>query len=97
MTDLGAMLPAGRITVPDDVVRRAFGEETVLLHLETGQYHGLNATAARMLDLLEESGDAAATARAMADEFDVGLDVVAADLAELCEKLRERGLITVEG
>jgi hypothetical protein len=97
MNDVSVTLPEGRITVPDDVVRRAFGEETVLLHLSTGQYHGLNATAARMLDLLEESGDAATAARTVADEFDVGYEIVAADLADLCEKLRERGLITIDG
>jgi hypothetical protein len=88
-------LPRGRITVPGDVVRRAFGEETVLLNLTTGKYHGLNGTAGRMLDLLESSGDADATARAVAEEFGVGLEVVAPDVAELCEQLRERGLIDV--
>lgn len=89
-------LPHGRITVPGDVVRRAFGEETVLLNLTSGQYHGLNITAGRMLDLLESSGDAGATAQAVADEFGVSVEIVAPDLAELCRQLSERGLIQIE-
>jgi hypothetical protein len=90
-------LPAGRVVVPAEVVRRAFGSETVLLNLTTGQYHGLNATGARMLDLLEETGNAATTARRVADEAGVKEEIVSADLAELCEQLEGRGLIVVEG
>jgi hypothetical protein len=90
-------LPPGRVVVPSEVVRRAFGSETVLLNLTTGQYHGLNATGARMLDLLEETGDAAATAKRVADEAGVDEAMVSADLADLCEQLEGRGLIVVEG
>jgi coenzyme PQQ synthesis protein D (PqqD) len=82
--------------VPEMVVRRAFGSETVLLNLQTGQYHGLNMTGARMLDLLEETGDAPATARQVALEADVPEEIVAGDLAELCGQLLERGLIEIE-
>jgi hypothetical protein len=92
MTDL----PRGRITIPSDVVRRGFGAETVILNLATGQYHGLNETGSRMLDLLEELGDAPTVARRVADEFAVAPDLVAGDLAELCEQLAARGLIAVE-
>lgn len=91
-----ARLPDGRIEIPTDVVRRAFGEEVVLLNLKTGQYHGLNATAGYMLDLLEASGDAATTAEQVARECLVPVDMVQADLADLCEQLLERGLITVD-
>jgi hypothetical protein len=90
-------LPAGAVTVPADVVRRAFGEETVVLNLATGQYHGLNGTAARMLELLEEHGTAQATAQRVATEFGVPLDVASRDLAELCAALEQRGLIAVDG
>lgn len=77
-------------------MRRAFGSETVLLNLATGQYHGLNATGARMLDLLEETGDAEETARRVAFEADVPHEIVAGDLAELCRQLSARGLIDIE-
>ena len=89
-------LPAGRIVVPEHVVHRAFEAETVLLNLRTGQYHGLNTTAGRMLELLEETHDARATAEQMASEFDVELEMVTRDLEGLCNALLERGLIEID-
>jgi hypothetical protein len=91
-----AGLPEGRVTIPSDVVRRAFGEEMVLLNLKSGQYHGLNATAGYMLDLLESSGDAAATAEQVARECYVPVELVRDDLADLCRQLLDRGLISVD-
>ncbi|MDX6667948.1 MAG: hypothetical protein QOK04_1328 [Solirubrobacteraceae bacterium] len=96
-TPTGAALPAGRVRVPEHVVRRGFGSETVMLNLKTGQYHGINATGGRMLDVLEKTGDAAATASQVAADFDVPVATVAADLAELLGALAERGLIAVDG
>lgn len=89
-------LPAGKIRVPENVVHRSFQEETVLLNLDTGQYHGLNGTAGRMLAAMEETGSAERAAEIVADEFEVELDRVRTDLAELCAKLLERGLVVVE-
>ncbi len=89
-------LPTGRITIPDDVVRRQFGDEKVLLHLATGHYHGLNPTGGYMIALLEETGDATETARRTAKELGTPIKRVRKDLAELCAALLERGLIQVE-
>ena len=41
---------ASKVTRPQHVVYRSFPSETVVLNLQTGSYHGLNATAGRMLD-----------------------------------------------
>ena len=49
-----ASLLTCKVTVPQHVVYRSFPTETVVLNLNTGKYHGLNATAGRMLDELEE-------------------------------------------
>lgn len=92
----GFELPRGRIVVPEHVVHRSFEKETVLLNLETGQYHGLNRTAGRMLAAIEETGDAVRSAAIVADEFGVPVELVESDLAELCHRLHERGLIVVE-
>lgn len=40
-------LLAARPPVPDHVVYRAFVDETVVLNLDTGRYHGLNAVGGR--------------------------------------------------
>jgi hypothetical protein len=89
-------LAAARICVPDHVVYRSFGNETVLLNLETGQYHGLNQSAGRMLEVLDQTGSGSATAELIADEFDQPVEVISGDLARLCEGLIERGLIEVD-
>ncbi|WP_205697115.1 HPr-rel-A system PqqD family peptide chaperone [Conexibacter sp. SYSU D00693] len=89
-------LPNGRVRIPDHVVHRSFDEETVLLNLETGQYHGLNQVAGRMLEALEATGDAEDSARRVAAEFDVPVERVEHDLAQLLGQLRERGLVVVD-
>ena len=88
-------LPAGRVTIPKGVVRRAFGEDKVLLDLATGHYHGLNPTGGYMVGLLDQTGDAEETARRTAEELDEPLDRVRYDLADLLIALTERGLIEI--
>jgi hypothetical protein len=82
-----------RVAIPQHVVFRSFVEETVVLNLESGRYHGLNRTAGRMLELLGELGDVDAAAVAVAGETGTPSERVKADLEELCASLAERGLI----
>jgi Coenzyme PQQ synthesis protein D (PqqD) len=81
------------IRVPDHVVYRDFAEQTVALNLQTGRYHGLNPTAATMLDALREAPSVAAAAERLAPTWDVAPEVLLADLLELCEGLESRGLL----
>jgi hypothetical protein len=85
-----------RVTIPQHVVFRAFVEETVVLNLESGRYHGLNPTAGRMLELLGELGEVDAVAERMADETGEAQSRVADDLRAFCSSLSERGLIEVD-
>lgn len=89
-------LLASKVTVPQHVVYRSFPAETVVLNLETGKYHGLNATAGRMLEALEQAAcmrDAAAT---LAADYEQEQSIVEQDLCELCQSLLERGLIETD-
>lgn len=81
------------VRVPEHVVYRAFEGETVLLNLQTGQYHGLNPTGGRMLELLAATGSVDETADAMAEEFGVPVDEVSSDIEGFCADLAARGLI----
>ena len=81
------------VRVPAHVVYRKFAEETVALNLQTGRYHGLNPTAASMVEALCEAPNVAAAAERLAPEWEVAPDVLLADLLELCEGLERRGLI----
>jgi hypothetical protein len=91
--DAQALL-AARMTVPEHVVYREFPDETVILNLESGTYHGLNATAARMVEVLGSGVPVSAAIDSLADEFQQPRDVIERDVLALCRALGERGLIT---
>ena len=84
------------VRVPEHVVYRSFDAETVLLNLQTGQYHGLNATGGRMLEVLGETGDQQGAAERLAVEYGVPVVQIAADLDEFCRQLADRGLIELD-
>lgn len=83
------------ITVPDHVVRREFPEETVVLNLESGKYHGLNETAAVMLDALEKGATPGEAAARIAEDAGQPEERVRTDILTLVAALDERGLIRV--
>jgi hypothetical protein len=87
---------AAKVRVPEHVVRRDFEGETVALNLRTGTYHGLNPTAARMLEVLGEGGSVAEEVPALCHEFDQPRDVIERDVVELCRALAERDLIELD-
>jgi hypothetical protein len=83
--------------LPQHVVYRAFPSETVVLNLQTGKYHGLNATAGRMLEELERSSSLRDAAATLAEEYDQPREVLERDVCQLCQLLLERGLIEIDG
>jgi Coenzyme PQQ synthesis protein D (PqqD) len=92
-----ALLPTSNISVPRHVVYRSFPSETVVLNLETGKYHGLNATAGTMLEALESASCVSDAASALASRYTQPEQVIERDMYELCNVLLERGLIEVDG
>jgi hypothetical protein len=86
-----------RIKVPQHVVYRSFPSETVVLNLHTGKYHGLNATAGRMLDALEKAPCVRDAAAAVAEGYGQEQGVIEQDMCELCQQLLDRGLIEIDG
>ena len=82
------------VRVPAHVVCRSFQAETLLLNLQTGQYHGVNDTGGRFLKLLEPSdGRLASAVKALADEYGLRFEEVASDMAAFCGELQTRGLV----
>jgi hypothetical protein len=79
--------------VPDHVVLRSFPNETVALNLDTGQYHGLNPTAGKMVEALVKADDHSQAVGLLAAEYDQSRETVEADLDCLCESLTRRGLL----
>ena len=85
-----------RVAVPAHVVFRSFAAETVMLNLETGTYHGLNPTAGRMLEVLQETGVKGTAVVRLAEEYGQPPSVIERDLDELCAALAKRGLIELD-
>ena len=86
-----------RLRVPEHVVYRDFGDETVVLNLDSGMYHGLNATAAAMLAMLGECDSVDTAVKQLVAKFEQPREVIERDLLELCRALAERGLIQHAG
>lgn len=81
--------------VPDHVVFRTFAAETVVLNLQTGKYHGLNRTAGRILELIQEDSSLRGVAERLATEYERPAEDVSRDLLAFCRDLGERDLIAV--
>jgi Coenzyme PQQ synthesis protein D (PqqD). len=90
-------LLTSKVKVPQHVVYRSFPSETVVLNLQTGKYHGLNATAGRMLEALEQAACVRDAAAALTESYEQAQSVIEQDLCELCQSLLERGLIETDG
>ena len=88
--------PRSVVEVPAHVVFRAFAEETIMLNLQTGTYHGLNPTATRMLETLRDGRLIADAAAAIAAHYGEDPTMVQADMLAFCDGLIERGLLTVK-
>lgn len=85
-----------RIRLSENVAHRSFGEETVLLNLDTGQYHGLRGSGGRMLEVLLAMGDVDQAAQQVAQEYGQPLATVRDDMERLCQGLAQRGLVVIE-
>ena len=58
------------------VVFRAFAAETIMLNLQTGTYHGLNPTAGRMLETLQQHAVITDAAAIVAEHYDADAESV---------------------
>jgi hypothetical protein len=91
-----AALLTRRARFPEHVVRQSFAEETVVLNLETGRYHGLHGSGGRMIDALATADSIGAAAAAIAAHYGMSSDRVEADLLGFCDELVERGLMEID-
>lgn len=86
-------LLGARVRMPQHVVCRNFVAETVVLNLQTGQYHGLNPTAGQMLDELQSAPTIGAAVPVLVERYGVAQEQIERDLLTLAGGLLERGLI----
>lgn len=82
------------VGVPNQVSAR-LGGEFAILHLGSGQYHGLRGVGARVWELLSQPIKVRTIEDTLVQEFDVNPAVLHGDLLRLLDGLLERGLIEV--
>ena len=81
------------LKIPEQVVTRQVGDETVLLNLESGTYFGLDPVGSRFLELLEADGALAAVIARMLEEFEVTEAQLEDDLLRLADEMLASGLL----
>jgi hypothetical protein len=96
LDDQGEGLLDEAILFPDHVIFRSFARETVALNLQTGQFHGLNVTAGRMVELIQRVPRPRDAIGPLASEYGVPADEIGRDMTNLLELLLERELIELE-
>jgi hypothetical protein len=72
-------------------------DEAAILHVDSGQYYGLDAVGARIWQLIQQPRSAAAIRDTILEEYDVEPDRCEHDLLALLESLAGAGLIEVRG
>ena len=91
--------PTTRISRNPDVVFRSLEEEQggVLLHLQSGAYHGLNDFGCLVWRLLEHERTFQSLGEAVRAEAEDVPDSADQDLSAFVEQLRERDLLVTSG
>ena len=69
------------------------GEGGVILRLDTGELYTINDTALSFVSSLDGKRTFKEAARLLADEYDVDLDVLTRDLADIASELLSEALI----
>lgn len=85
-------LPA-RIARSAEAMASRVGDETVILHLGSGTYFGLDPVGTRIWELLESPQSLEALHASLLAEFDVAAEVLWADIRAFLDKLFAHGII----
>ena len=84
------------LSIPQQVMSRLVGVETVLLDLSSGIYFGLDGVGKRIWETIAEGRSLEETAMIITAEFEVNEAQAQTDLIEFVENLVERGLLETQ-
>ena len=82
-----------RVRIPEEVLARQVGGETVMLDLAKGAYFGLDPVGARIWQLLAEGKTLAEVRDAIVAEYEVSHEDAERDLLALVADLMAQGLV----
>jgi hypothetical protein len=82
--------------IPPGVLFREVHGEAVLLHLDSGEYFGLDEVATRIWQLIASGSALDSVEHALVDEFDVDRGTAARDIQQFVSTLVDRRLLTFD-
>jgi hypothetical protein len=82
-----------KVAILPDAIARRMGDETVILHLGSGTYFGLEEVGSRIWDLIAEEKSLAEICDILLGEYQVSRHLLERDIAVLIEDLLARDLI----
>ena len=72
---------------------RDMAQETVLLNIQTGRYHGIDSIGARFFEVMRSGDPLSKGVGVLASEYKQPMDRIQQDLAAFCEQMFDLGLI----
>ncbi len=90
-----ATLSDSKICAVKDQVSSNLGNETVILHVKTGSYYGLNEVGTRIWHLIQEPKPFTAVRDVILSEYNVEKNQLENDLKTLFNNLLKKGLIEI--
>jgi PqqD family protein of HPr-rel-A system len=81
------------LTPSHDAVESRVGDETVILHLKSGTYFGLDAIGTRIWELLQQGMAASAICDRLQEEFEVEREVLEADARRFLTELEANDIV----
>ena len=82
-----------RFAPSDDAAESAVGDETVILHLANGTYYGLDPVGTLVWSMLKERQAPAAICCRIANDFEMDLPTVEADIRRFLSDLAAQDII----
>lgn len=87
--------PNTKVTATSETVSTEVEGERVLLNLETGMYHGMNAVGAKIYSAIDEPTSVKEISREISNQYNVEREQVATDIQNFLNSLLEAGLAEV--
>jgi hypothetical protein len=81
----------------EDIVASDIDDEKVMMSVEKGQYYNLDPVGSRVWELIDKPVNVADLIDALLLKYDVDRETCERDVLAFLEKLREDGILQVEG
>ncbi len=89
-------MKACQVSVPEHVVFRDLADETVILNIDTGQYHSVDQVGARFFEVMRDVSALELAVGRLAEEFEQPVAVIETDLAAFTGEMVELGVIELK-